>query len=69
MDVGKDYRLECLCAHRRTLRPRGGNGERDSRKFLTNVMAEIVRRTQVTKKKRKMPCVTREQPVGGLGEQ
>jgi hypothetical protein len=46
VDLGKDYRLGCLCAHRSTLQPRGGNGERDSRKFLTKVMVEIVRRKQ-----------------------
>lgn len=64
-----DYRLRCLCAHRRTLQLRGGNVEkRFLRKFLKKVMVEFVSRTQVTKKK-KMPCVTWEQPVQGLGEQ
>lgn len=67
MDLGKDYRLGCLCAHRSTLQPRGGNGERDSRKFLTKVMVEIVRRKQRDQEGEKMPCVTWEQPVGGLG--
>lgn len=43
--------------------------ERFLRKFLTKVMAEIVRHTQVTKKEKKMPCVTRKQPVLSLGEQ
>lgn len=43
--------------------------ERFLRKFLTKVMAEIVRHTQVIKKEKKMPCVTRKQPVLSLGEQ